>query len=296
MVEVCIVQDNKCVAPPQFHCRFLKILSGTRSDRFACSLGASEGDTLDARVIDQQSRLVIGQEEVCVDALREASILKNLLESDCTLWHPWRVLKEHDISGHKVRPDKPSQLIVGIVPRLNAEEYSNGGEFQMGIASLGMKRFRNEEAFGILCKVLQNRRAKIHFSSTLPDEFAHFECRKPGKRFFPLQQEFGSIVHHGRALGDGRCGPRAECSHASIKRRQHIFIRMFSKGFEHFSGSWIDAAIWHIGTPCSWISENRPVSDRSVAPEQCDVSNQESAKTLHIALGRVSHSRPLPPY
>ena len=41
-----------------------------------------------------------------------------------------------------------------------------------------------------------------------------------------------------------------------------------------------------------WISENRPVSDRSVAPEQCDVSNQESAKTLHIALGRVRRTLP----
>src|SRR5580658_6794278 len=154
MVEVCIVQDNKCVAPPQFHCRFLKILSGTRSDRFACSLGASEGDTLDARVIDQQSRLVIGQEKVCVDTLREASILKNLLESNCALRHPWCVLKKHDISGHKVRSNKPSKLIVGIVPRLNAEEHSNGGEFQMGIASLGMKRFWSKEGFGILCKIL----------------------------------------------------------------------------------------------------------------------------------------------
>src|SRR5580658_8248050 len=124
----------------------------------------------------------------------------------------------------------------------------------MSVASLGVEWLRSEEAFRILREILQNRRAKVNFSPTLRDELSHFERYKSGKCFFPFNHEFGCIVHHRRAFGDGRCRPRAERARRGIKRGQHLFIRMFGKGFEHLSVSWIDTAIWHVGTPSRWMS------------------------------------------
>src|ERR1700733_11389396 len=74
------------------------------------------------RVVDQRPSLIVAQEQIGVDAFGYASLAKSLCKDQCTLGNARRVFKKDHVARHQMRAGKTSQLIIRIVPGLNAEQ------------------------------------------------------------------------------------------------------------------------------------------------------------------------------
>ena len=71
----------------------------------------------------------MGNEQIGVGAGRRTRLQPKFLKGDGALRHAARVFHHHDIARHQIRRGKARELVVGKIPRLDAEEHAEGCAF-----------------------------------------------------------------------------------------------------------------------------------------------------------------------
>src|SRR5271157_5499261 len=80
-------------------------------------------------------------QKVGVGARWRTSLQPKFLESDGALWNARRVLHHNDIASHQIGGGKAGELVVGKVPRLDAEEHAEGDTFDLSFARARLEGF-----------------------------------------------------------------------------------------------------------------------------------------------------------
>src|SRR5699024_4908312 len=158
---------------------------------------------LDARVLDRTGDLFLARVDVGVGTLRCTRLAQELLEGRGRLRNDLRVLDHHDVPGHEVGARDPSQLVVGEVPRLYAEEDADrviDDDRFTGVRELGVHPFRGEELLRVVRVVVQDGRGQLDFLLALPGQLAHFQGGEPGEVVRSFPQDLRGALHHFLAL------------------------------------------------------------------------------------------------
>src|ERR1017187_10859457 len=180
-VQTCALPIYEGVAPTKLHRRLLKVLSGSGGNQLSRFDAARQRDALDPGIVDHLSDLVMRDQQVGVHAHRRTRFKPQLLKSDGALRHTPCVLHHDDIALHQVGRGKTRELVVGEVPRLNAEQHAERATFDLGFARTRLEAFGCEEALGVPGIVVEDVRTERHFASSLVDELAHLERHWAGK-------------------------------------------------------------------------------------------------------------------
>src|ERR1700678_1512476 len=143
---------------------------------------------------------------------------------------------------------KASELIVRIVPGLNAEQDAEGRIFEATVTHGRVELLRREEHFSLIGKVLHDRSAQVHFASALSDSFSHFQSGEASEFFLFFQKNLSRPANDLRALTERTRCPGSKCFVRGGQCIPHLLIGMFRKGLEYFSGCWVDATVWQ-----SWL-------------------------------------------
>ena len=122
-----VSRTMKASEPPSSRTTFLRCLPGERRDRGACALAARHRDATDARVRDDGRRLLVGGEEVDVRVGGQARVAEDLLHRQGRLRALRGVLEQDRVPHHEVRTGEPRDLVVGVVPRHDAQQRADRG-------------------------------------------------------------------------------------------------------------------------------------------------------------------------
>src|ERR1700674_261751 len=148
--------------------------------------------------------------KVGVGARWRTRLQPKFLESDGALWNACRVLDHNDVASHQIGGGKAGELVVGKVPRLDAEEHSEGDTFDLGFARARLEGFRCKETLGVLGIVVDDVRAQSNFAPSLADELAHLERHQPSELVHTCTHNSGGSSNYDRSLGERRAPPCLE--------------------------------------------------------------------------------------
>ena len=98
----------------------------------------------------------MGDQQIGVEAHGRAGVDEQLFEGDGALRHAAGVFDHQGVAGHQMRSGDPGELVVGEVPRLDAEDHPNRAALHMGDAVGGVELHRGEEALGVLGVIGEN--------------------------------------------------------------------------------------------------------------------------------------------
>ena len=138
VVEVGVFQHDEGVAAAELHGGDLEVPAGARGDALARGDAAGQADALDAGVVDDLVGLLMGDEQVGVEADRRAGVEQQLLECDRALRHDAGVLHHQRIAGHQVRAGDARELVIGEVPGLDAEDHADRAALHVRLALVGL--------------------------------------------------------------------------------------------------------------------------------------------------------------
>src|SRR5208282_6628689 len=123
-IEIGIIQDNEGIAAAEFHRALLQCLTRLGSDRRHRPFAAGQRNPSDPAISDDLRRLFVTYEDVGPRPHRSAGIEKELFESLRALRHIRRMLADDGVTQHEIRSGDPRQLVVRVVPRLDAEKHA----------------------------------------------------------------------------------------------------------------------------------------------------------------------------
>jgi hypothetical protein len=253
--HVGVFEHDEGIAAAEFHRRRLQVLARTRGDAAARGDAAGQGHALDPWVVDHAVGLLMRDQQIGIKPGGRAGILPQLLECDRALRDAACVFDHQHVAGHQMRSSDTGELIVGEVPRLDAENHADRAALHMCIADAGMELLRLQEAFGVLCVIGEDVGAEFHFAPRLADALAHLQRHGVGERFGAVVQNCARTGDDGGALGVAGepPGPKAGfgCRELSLER----VIGQIVEGPQDVAVEWIDALIGHGWTPCVDVAQ-----------------------------------------
>src|ERR1700730_7804640 len=102
-----------------------------------------------------------------VSASRRSRISEELLKRKRALRHRRCVLHEENIADHQLRRGKSREMIVGIVPGLNADQHTERGVLKARVSDFRFDDLWRKERLRIVCIVLKNGGTKLNLTTTL---------------------------------------------------------------------------------------------------------------------------------
>jgi hypothetical protein len=183
-------------------------IPGARGDSSRSVHATGQRHALDARVVDDRVHLVVGDEKIGVSAHRRAGLAPKSLKGQGALRHAASVFHHHDIAGHQIGRGKTRELVVGKIPRLDAEENAERTAFDHGLTRLGLELLRREKPFGVFGVVIDDVCANRHFAARLVDAFAHLKRHRAGEFVHTSAQDGRGFCGHGGAPGERSVPPR----------------------------------------------------------------------------------------
>ena len=217
----------KASLPPSSIVDFLRFCPALAATIFRGFHAAGQRHALDPGIVDHAVHLVMGDQQVGVRARWRTGLQPQLLESDGALRNAARVLHHHDIARHQVGRGKARKLVVGKVPRLDAEEHAERAAFDPGFARTRLEVLWCEEALGVLGVVVDDVRAERHFAAGLFDELAHLERHRASELVHARAHDGGGFCDHDRSLGERRVPPGLEAGRGGFKRRLELLVGEF---------------------------------------------------------------------
>src|SRR5258705_13622837 len=110
-----------------------------------------------------------------VSASRRSRIGEELLKRKRALRDRRCMLDEENIAGHQLGRGKSRELIVGIVPGLNADQHAERGVFKARVPDFRFDDPWRKERLRIVCIVLKNGGTKLDLTTAFGDPLAHLK-------------------------------------------------------------------------------------------------------------------------
>ena len=114
---------------------------------------------------------------------------------------------EHDaVAQHHIRAGEPRHLVVGVVPRHDAEQYPNRAPFDHRAAPAveQVDGLVGQESFGVIGVVVIDCGAEVHLTQRLVNWLAHFAVDDLGQLLPALGVQLGDLFDQCRTLGHRR--------------------------------------------------------------------------------------------
>src|SRR6266542_4125336 len=102
---------------------------------------------------------------MCVSASGRSRIGEELLKCKRALRYTRCMLHKEYIAGHQLRRGKSRELIVGIVPGLNADQHTERGVFKARVSDFRFDDLWRKEGLPIVCIVLKHGSAKFNLTT-----------------------------------------------------------------------------------------------------------------------------------
>ena len=243
--EIGVVEDDKCVTAAELHRRGLEVLSGSRCDALARRDAAGQRHAFDAGVVDDAIRLIMRDQEIGVEPDGRARLDPKLLEGDPALRNDARMFHQQDIARHKVRTGDASELIVGKVPRLDAEDDAERAALHMAVAKARVEFDIRQETLGILGVIGEDAGAEFDLSDRFADALAHLERHD-------VRQFLGLFVHEGRRSRDNfrpfairLAPPDLVAGRGGRNLALEFLVGEFLERLQHFAVGGVDALVAH---------------------------------------------------
>src|ERR1700685_541485 len=138
MFEIRVFENDESIAAAEFHRRWLEVLSRARRDAPAGRNAAGQCYAFDTGIVDEFIGLIVRNQKIGIQADRRARVRPKLLEGDRALRHAACMFYQQDVAGHKMRTRDPRELIIGKVPRLDAEDHADGAALHMAVTERRM--------------------------------------------------------------------------------------------------------------------------------------------------------------
>src|SRR6202000_729147 len=93
-----------------------------------------------------------------------------------------RVLDDYRIANHELWPGDPGELVVGEIPRFDAEDHAE----RLGLDACTLRfgdRLRLQIALSTHCVIVENRGRERNLATRLGDQFARFKSYQSRKVF-----------------------------------------------------------------------------------------------------------------
>ena len=246
-IEIGILQHDERVAAAQFHRGHFEVFARARRDAAARLDASGQRDALDAQVVDHRIGLRVADQQIGIEADRRARLGQHLFERDRALRHDPGMFHHHRIARHQMRAGDAGKLVIGEIPRLDAEDHADRAALHMRFAIGRVERDGREEALRILGVIGHDPRAELDFAPRLADALAHLGGHDAGEFVGARVEDFAGSRDDLRAV---RIGGVAPCLEAGVGRRDlglELLISDILKGLDKFSGGRIEALIGHGG-------------------------------------------------
>ena len=218
--------------------------------------------------------LLVGREHVDVGALGEAGVLEQLLERERRLGALRSVLQHDRVAEDEVRHGEAGDLVVGVVPRHDAEDHAGALEAEEGLqAVFDLEHLVGEPLLGVVGEGRGDRARELGLADGLVERLAHLAVDDGAEFVLALVEEFGRALRERRALGDG--GGARPLLIGLLRRgegRLDLLVGGRLVGLHDFLGGRVDhAELGHLMGAPSRILASRPSlrragnHDRSVA-------------------------------
>ena len=230
--------------PPSSSTTFFRLRPGDLGDGGAGALRPGERDTLHPRVGDRVGDLLVRRVHVDVGALREPGVGEDLLDRRRRFRALRRMLEHDRVAQRQVRAGEARHLVVGVVPRHDAEQHADRSapDDRAALALDQLDGLVGEELLGVVGVVAVDRAAEIDLAERLVERLAHLALDDLGEVVAAFGVQLADAPHQRRALGDGRglrpfpkrlvrVGDRL--AHLLVGRGRVLAHRLAGRGIDH---------------------------------------------------------------
>jgi len=214
--------------------------AGRRPDCAAGDVAARQGDSNDARVLDQTTGCRTGHEHGPEDPVREASGAEHLFDGEGALRHVGGVLEDSGVARHQRRRGKAEQLPEREIPRHDGQHRAERRKLHVAVGGARRMRLRCQEALGVVGEVGAGPRTFLDLGFGFDDGLAHFSRgeRRQATLLGPQIRRRGA--HAWRAVGEGHAAPRRERTVRTGQRRLDLGVGRRRKPPQHLFGCRVD--------------------------------------------------------
>jgi len=136
------------------------------------------------------------------------------------------VLHDHRVADHQVQPGDAGELIIGVVPRLDAEDHAERGVLDHSLTTGDCQILGRQEGLGVVGIIFEDVGADVDLTASLGDELAHL--KRDVLRIFltPLAEQPRHLLQDRLAIGERPLAPvfaegvsawvRIDCISASL--------------------------------------------------------------------------------
>src|ERR1700722_11750228 len=245
LIEIGILEHDEGVAAAKLHRRLLQVLSRSPSNALAGFHAACQCHTFDPRVVDHAVHLIVRDQQVGISAECRTCLHPQLLKRDGALRNAACMFHHNDITRHQVGRGKARKLVVGKVPRLDAEEHAERAAFDFCFARTRLEVLWCEEAFGVFGIVVDDVRAEHHFAAGLVNELAHFERHRASELVDASAHNRGRFSDHRRSRRRSRVPPRLEAGCSGFKRHLELLVGEFLKRLQDLAVIGVNTLVSH---------------------------------------------------
>jgi hypothetical protein len=125
-VEVSGAQQDERVGPAKLQNHLLHVASGDLRNRCTGGIRACEGDAVDPGIPDHSRDLLVAGIHVDVGPIGKPCLEEQRMKGGCRLWALRCVLHQDRVSHRQVGGCEPTNLVVRVVPRHDAQDRSEG--------------------------------------------------------------------------------------------------------------------------------------------------------------------------
>ena len=174
-LDVGVLKYQERIRAAEFEHDLLQVAAGDLRHGRAGALGAGERDALNAGIGDHVGDLLVGGEDVHVGAVRGAGVGEDLLHGQRGLGALRGVLEQDRVAVHQVRRGEAGDLVVGEVPRHDAQQHTHALlADQRGAAGCDLQLLIRQELLAVGRVVAVDRDGDVDFLAGLEDRLAHF--------------------------------------------------------------------------------------------------------------------------
>ena len=243
-VEVGARQDDQRVGSAQLQHAFLEVLSGERADRSAGSFGAGQRNALQLRAGDHRRHLLAGGEHVLIHPGGSARGVDDLGDPQRLLRAVAGVFEQDRVAQQQVRRHEPSGLIVGEVPRHDAQQRPDrSGSHQRPPGAGDVELLVGKKLWARGGVVLVDRGRQLHLRLRLGDRLAHLERRQLGQLARVLTVQVGHPRQQRRAVGQIGAAPGLVGHERACEGLLHVRVRHRGEFAHHPAGRGVDGCV-----------------------------------------------------
>ena len=199
---------------------------------------------------DDVGDLLVAGVDVDVRAFGQACLDEDLFHDLCRAGALRGVLEQDGVAQGQVRGGEAGDLVVGEVPRHDAQQRADGLAADHGGGVLGSAQwFVGHEGFGVVSEVLVDHRAQLDFALAFGHGFAHFELDDFGELFGAFGVDLGHAGQQCGALGYRGPAPLVECRRRTVEGGEDLGVGGGGEFFGDLAGRRVGDAI-HGGHGC----------------------------------------------